>query len=97
MPQIRLALAQVNPTVGDIEGNSRLVRAWCKKAADAAAHVVAFPEMMLTGYPIEDLALRESFQEASISAVVELAEKLLEDGLGDLVVVVGHLSTHNAE
>ncbi len=96
MPQIRLALAQVNPTVGDISGNSRMVRAWCRKAADAAAHVVAFPEMMLTGYPIEDLALRESFQQASTDAVGELAAQLLADGLGDLVVVVGHLSTHDS-
>ena len=94
MPQIRLSLAQVNPTVGDIEGNSRLVRAWCAKAADAAAHIVAFPEMMLTGYPIEDLAIRESFQDSSIKAVNQLALDLVTDGLGDLVVVVGHLSSH---
>lgn len=93
MPQIRLALAQVNPTVGDIEGNCQIVRSWCAKAATAAAHVVAFPEMMVTGYPIEDLALRESFQQASISAVSKLAADLKNDGLGDLVVVVGHLAT----
>jgi NAD+ synthase (glutamine-hydrolysing) len=96
MPQIRLSLAQVNPTVGDIEGNSLMVRSWCAKAAEAAAHIVAFPEMVLTGYPIEDLALRESFQEASIDAVSNLALQLVDDGLGDLVVVVGHLSTHKS-
>jgi NAD+ synthase (glutamine-hydrolysing) len=94
MPQIRLSLAQVNPTVGDIAGNSLLVRNWCAKAAESAAHIVAFPEMMLTGYPIEDLALRESFQEASVKAVSQLASDLVADGLGDLIVVVGHLSTH---
>lgn len=93
MPQIRLALAQVNPTVGDIDGNCQLVRNWCSKAAAAAAHIVAFPEMMITGYPIEDLALRESFQESSILAVKQLAADLKNDGLADLVVIVGHLST----
>jgi NAD+ synthase (glutamine-hydrolysing) len=97
MPQIRISLAQVNPTVGDIAGNSLLVRNWCAKAAESAAHIVAFPEMMLTGYPIEDLALRESFQEASVKAVSQLALDLVADGLGDLIVVVGHLSTHKAQ
>ena len=97
MPQIRLALAQVNPTVGDISGNSKLVRTWCAKAAESAAHLVAFPEMMLTGYPIEDLALRESFQDASDLAVTQLAQDLVSDGLGDLVVVVGHLSSKQSD
>lgn len=97
MPQIRLALAQVNPTVGDLAGNSKLVRTWCAKAAESAAHLVAFPEMMLTGYPIEDLALRESFQDASDLAVLQLAKDLAADGLGDLVVVVGHLSSKQSD
>lgn len=92
MPQIRLALAQVNPTVGDIDGNTQVVRNWCAKAAAAAAHIVAFPEMMITGYPIEDLALRESFQLASITAIAKLAKDLNDDGFGDIVVVVGHLA-----
>ncbi|MEO8108295.1 MAG: nitrilase-related carbon-nitrogen hydrolase, partial [Actinomycetes bacterium] len=51
MAQMRLALAQVNPTVGDLRGNARAVREWTAKAADRGAHLVAFPEMMLTGYP----------------------------------------------
>lgn len=91
MTQLRLALAQVNPTVGDLAGNAALVRAWSRRAADAGAHLVAFPEMVLTGYPVEDLALRTSFVDASRAAVARLAADLAGDGLGDLPVVVGYL------
>ena len=91
MPQLRLALAQVNARVGDLEGNSELVLASCRAAAARGAHLVVLPEMVLTGYPIEDLAYRASFIAASQNAVAELAALLKADGLGDLVVVVGHL------
>lgn len=91
MPQLRLALAQINPTVGDISGNSEKVIAYSKQARDQGAHVVAFPEMMLTGYPIEDLALRASFVDASRAAAKQLAKTLVAEGLGDLVVIVGYL------
>jgi NAD+ synthase (glutamine-hydrolysing) len=91
MAQMRLALAQVNPTVGDLSGNARAVREWTAKAAARGAHLVAFPEMMLTGYPVEDLALRSSFVEASRTALTELATALAGDGHGDLPVVVGYL------
>ncbi|WP_270887799.1 NAD+ synthase [Pedococcus sp. 5OH_020] len=91
MAQLRLALAQVDPTVGDLPGNSRLVRQWSAQAAAARAHLVAFPEMMLTAYPVEDLALRPSFVEASRAALERLARDLAADGLGDLPVVVGYL------
>ena len=91
MAQMRLALAQVNPTVGDLDGNARAVRDWSAKAAERGAHLVAFPEMMLTGYPVEDLALRASFVDASRAALFQLATDLAADGLGDLPVVVGYL------
>ncbi|MGZ5371498.1 NAD+ synthase [Aeromicrobium sp.] len=91
MPQLRLALAQINPTVGDIPGNLDQVLTFSKQAHAEGAHVVAFPEMMLTGYPIEDLALRANFVDASRVAVSDLAKTLVEEGLGDLVVVVGYL------
>jgi len=91
MAQMRLALAQVNPTVGDLSGNSRAVRDWTAKAAGRGAHLVAFPEMMLTGYPVEDLALRASFVDASRAALATLATELVADGHGDLPVVVGYL------
>lgn len=91
MAQLRLALAQVNATVGDLVGNAEMVRLWTAKAAEAGAHLVAFPEMALTGYPVEDLALRTSFVDASRTALSRLAADLDADGLGDLPVVVGYL------
>ena len=71
--RLRIALAQVNPTVGDIDGNVAIVRATARRAADAGAQLVAFPEMMITGYPVEDLVFRESFVAASKAAVADLA------------------------
>ncbi|GAA4451497.1 NAD+ synthase [Phytohabitans houttuyneae] len=91
MPTLRLALAQVNPTVGDLSGNAAIVREWSRAAADSGAQLVAFPEMMLTGYPVEDLVFRESFVAASVAALERLAADLAADGLGDLPVVVGYL------
>ena len=91
MPQIRLALAQVNPTVGALEANADLVLRFTAHAADRGAHVVAFPEMVLTGYPVEDLALRGSFVEASRRTLATLATRLTAEGLGQIAVVVGYL------
>ena len=89
--KLRVALAQINPTVGDLAGNSALIRANLKEGKKAGAHVVVFPEMILTGYPVEDLATRPSFQSASIKAVEQLAKDIESDGCGDLVGVVGYL------
>ena len=91
MAQLRLALAQANPVVGDLTGNTDLLVRYAKQAAIEGAHLVAFPEMFLTGYPVEDLALRPSFVEASRQALADLAPRLVSEGLGDLVVVVGYL------
>jgi NAD+ synthase (glutamine-hydrolysing) len=91
VPQLRLALAQVDPTVGDLAGNADLVLTWSARAAEQGAQLVAFPEMMLTGYPIEDLALRPSFVEASRHTLVSVARRLDEAGLSHLLVVVGYL------
>jgi NAD+ synthase (glutamine-hydrolysing) len=91
VPQLRIALAQVNPTVGDLAGNADLIVDSTRRAAARGARVVLFPEMMLTGYPVEDLALRASFVEASVAAVHDVAERLNVDGLGGVVVVVGYL------
>jgi NAD+ synthase (glutamine-hydrolysing) len=89
--QLRIALAQVNPRVGDLTGNADLVVSWTRRAAGAGAHLVAFPEMVLTGYPVEDLALRRSFVEASQRTLAALAGRLAAEGLGALPVVVGYL------
>ncbi|MGH3993626.1 MAG: nitrilase-related carbon-nitrogen hydrolase, partial [Pseudonocardiaceae bacterium] len=91
MPQLRLALAQVDATVGDLAGNAGLVVAWTRSAVEQGAHLVAFPEMVLTGYPVEDLALRESFAAASRSALEALPGRLVDAGCGDAVVIVGYL------
>ncbi|MDX6202098.1 MAG: hypothetical protein QOJ83_1598 [Frankiales bacterium] len=91
MAQLRVALAQVDTTVGDLTGNASIVREWTKQAAAEGAHVVAFPEMTLTGYPAEDLVLRGSFVEASRDALERLAGDLAADGLGEIAVVVGYL------
>ncbi|WP_040320189.1 NAD+ synthase [Aeromicrobium marinum] len=93
MPQLRLALAQINAVVGAIDTNVELVLEQCRRAHAAGAHLVVTPEMVLTGYPIEDMAYRATFITASQRAVAELAARLEADGLGELVVVVGHLDS----
>ncbi|MDT5029095.1 MAG: hypothetical protein QOE61_5521 [Micromonosporaceae bacterium] len=91
MPTLRIALAQIDPTVGDLPGNVALVRGWTRKAAESGAHLVVFPEMMITGYPVEDLVFRESFVAATKEALSCLATDLADEGLGDTAVIVGYL------
>ncbi|CAM5723478.1 NAD+ synthase [Streptomyces californicus] len=88
---LRLALNQIDSTVGDLAGNSEAIVHWTRHAAEQGAHLVAFPEMALTGYPVEDLALRSSFVEASRQALRALAARLDAEGFGELPVVVGYL------
>ena len=91
MPEIRLALAQVNPVVGDLAGNAELAFDAVKTASQSGAQIVALPEMLIPGYPIEDLALRPSFQIASEIQTEKLAQRLSEAGLGEVLVLVGYL------
>ncbi|MER6119322.1 NAD+ synthase [Streptomyces sp. A0642] len=91
MPQLRLALNQIDSTVGDLAGNTESILHWTRHSAEQGAHLVAFPEMALTGYPVEDLALRSSFVEASRDALRALAARLDAEGFGELPVVVGYL------
>lgn len=91
VPQLRLALNQIDSTVGDLSGNSEAIVHWTRHSAEQGAHLVAFPEMVLTGYPVEDLALRPSFVEASRQALRALAARLDAEGFGELPVVVGYL------
>jgi NAD+ synthase (glutamine-hydrolysing) len=90
--QLRVGLAQVDTRVGDLVGNAELVTTWTARAAGDGVHLVVFPEMTLTGYPPEDLVLRESFAAASEQALVDLAAALAEQGHGDVAVVVGYLA-----
>ncbi len=100
MPQLRVALAQIDVTVGDLSGNAAAVLDRTREAAAAGAHLVTFPEMAITGYPPEDLVFRESFRIASRATVEKLAADLAGAGLGDTAVVVGYLDEdggpHNA-
>ncbi|MET7647332.1 NAD+ synthase [Streptomyces sp. NPDC005426] len=91
MPQLRLALNQIDSTVGDLAANAESILHWTRHSAEQGAHLVAFPEMVLTGYPVEDLALRSSFVEASRDALRALAARLDAEGFGELPVVVGYL------
>src|ERR1700733_10638069 len=91
MPQLRIALCQLNVTVGAIAANAEAILSRAAAAAVAGADLIVFPEMALTGYPVEDLALRRSFQQASREALDALPGRLAEVGAGDAVVVVGYL------
>lgn len=91
MPQLRLALNQIDSTVGDLAGNAEAIVHWTRHSIEQGAHLVAFPEMMLTGYPVEDLALRSSFVDASRAALRALAARLDTEGFGEVPVVVGYL------
>lgn len=88
---LRIALAQIDTCVGDVTGNAQRVLDWTQTAAEHGATLVAFPEMTLTGYPIEDLALRDSFARAAERALDDVVAGLAERGLADVVVVLGTL------
>ncbi len=80
-------MAQVNPSVGDLSGNAALILAHAEMAAKGGAQIALFPEMVLTGYPVEDLALRTSFQEASRKAIEVLAQAMP----AEMTSIVGYL------
>ncbi len=71
---MRIALAQVNPTVGDLAGNSRLVIEWIDRARQAGADIVCFPELVITGYPPEDLVLKPSFVRDNLAQLDHIAQ-----------------------
>jgi NAD+ synthase (glutamine-hydrolysing) len=92
---LRIALAQLNLTVGDIEGNSRLISEWAATARERGAQLVLFPEQAVTGYPAEDLWLKPHFLDAAQRALEEIAATVR-----GLVAIVGfperEAATHNA-
>ena len=73
IPPLRVALAQINTRVGDLEGNVAKIAESIAEARDAGAELVLFPELAITGYPPEDLLLKEHFLQAATEAVSELA------------------------
>src|SRR6266849_6142763 len=82
---LKIALAQLNPTVGDVAGNADKVRRARDQAAAMGADVVAFPELFLAGYPPEDLVLKPAFQAACRSAVEALARESADGGPAMLI------------
>ena len=90
MPAVRVAMAQINPTVGDLAGNSAKIIEFTNKARDEGANLVIFPELALSGYPIEDLALSKDFLVSCQEYLAKLAQGLLEAGCGEIAVVVGY-------
>jgi NAD+ synthase (glutamine-hydrolysing) len=95
--QLRIALVQDDFVVGAIADNAERILQRTREAVERGAHLVAFPEMAVPGYPIEDLAFRGSFVEASMAAVHSLAERLQAEGLGDHPVLVGYLGRDPAQ
>ena len=75
MRRVRVGLAQINPTVGAIEANARLVIEWMGRARSAGCDLVAFPELALTGYPPEDLLFKPAFIEANLRALAEVTKQ----------------------
>ena len=82
---LTIALAQVNPIVGDVTGNAALVRRMRDEAASRGADLVSFPELVLVGYPPEDLVLRPALVDAAAHALRELVEESRAGGPGLLV------------
>lgn len=85
---LRLALAQINPTVGDLEGNADKIVEWAARAASLGADIVAFPELALTGYPPEDLALRPDFIRENRRQLERVAA-----AIGELTAIVGFIDS----
>ncbi|MET0305961.1 MAG: NAD+ synthase [Solirubrobacterales bacterium] len=81
---MRVALAQINPTVGDVAGNATKIGEWIGRAEAERADLVIFPELCLPGYPAEDLYLKRHFVDANRAAIEELAR-----GVGDIAALVG--------
>lgn len=82
---MKIALAQLNPTVGDLDGNAQKVKAARAEALRQGADLVVFPELFITGYPPEDLVLKPAFQAAARAQVLALAEAFNDDGPGVLL------------
>src|SRR5690348_4635248 len=97
-PSLTIACAQVNPTVGDIAGNAGLVRRRRDEAAAQGADLVVFPELVLVGYPPEDLVLRPALVEAAACVLTELQRESATGGPGILVGLPwkGVAGVHNA-
>jgi len=86
MRTLRVALAQINPTVGDLKGNVLKIIDYIKKSMKSGAQIVAFPELAITGYPPEDLLLKNNFIEDNLDAL-----KKIQMNVGDITAIVGYV------
>ena len=91
MRKLRVALAQINPTVGDLAGNMRRIKSWITRARKSGADLVAFPELAVTGYPPEDLLLKPLINGVRDRVLAELARECV-----DIVAVVGYVGQGSA-
>jgi len=82
--QLRLAMAQINVVVGDVEGNAQKIVEWIDRARDADADIVTFPELALTGYPPEDLLLKPQFIDANLNALDKVVSRTR-----DIAAIIG--------
>src|SRR6266436_4321196 len=82
--QLRLAMAQINVVVGDVEGNAQKIVEWIDRARDADADIVTFPELALTGYPPEDLLLKPQFIDANLNALDKVVSRTR-----DITAIIG--------
>jgi NAD+ synthase (glutamine-hydrolysing) len=89
---VRIALGQINTTVGDVEGNVDDMSAWAARATDAGADLICFPELAVTGYPPEDLVLRRTFVDDNLAALEELARR----SAGGCAVLTGFVDRSDA-
>jgi NAD+ synthase (glutamine-hydrolysing) len=92
MNTIRVALAQINPTVGDFEGNARMAIDYLNRAREVKADLVAFPELAITGYPPEDLLMRPHFVRENRRALDRVIE-----AAGDMVAIIGFVDTDGSD
>ena len=89
---MKLALAQINTTVGDFDGNLALLRAAYERGVAAGAELVVAPELAMTGYPPRDLLLKSGFIEGNLAALESLAQSVEGTGL-----VVGHVAANERQ
>src|ERR1044071_3745608 len=89
---VRIALGQINATVGDLEGNTSKMTDWARAAAEAGADLICFPELAITGYPPEDLVLRPEFVRDNLDALRHLAQATA----GACAVLVGYVDRSEA-
>jgi NAD+ synthase (glutamine-hydrolysing) len=92
MDTIRIALAQINPTVGDLDGNVALITDYIDRARKTGADIVAMPELAITGYPPEDLLLKSHFVRDNLRALNQVVA-----GSAGIIAIVGFVDTDGSD